>query len=209
MTYFCLRQRFPVHHLSYVIELVPLVVFAPLIPLHCTDLWEEGAGGAVPCRLLLPCSTGGLGASYCFCPSLGFLPTLGFGSWSGIVYFGKTNKRQDCQANQCLVSVSAPSLPAVACGGERMRPTCLEPAVWKVGTEELPGSLDMSYMLLLGAAGDCFGECVVPHPQRWHWEARFSSGTLVSCCPDVGLIFLLPPSGRECHFLNIESSLGL
>lgn len=70
-----------------------------------------------------------------------------------------------------------------------MRLSCLEPAVWEVGTEELPGSLDVSCVLPLGAAGDCLGECVVPRPQRWHWKARFSSGTLVPCCPDVGLIF--------------------
>lgn len=35
-----------------------------------------------------------------------------------------------------------------------MRLRCLKPAAWEVGTEELPGSLDMSYVLSLGEAGN-------------------------------------------------------
>ena len=81
------------------------------------------------------------------------------------------------------------SVSAIACCDERMRLSCLERVEWDVGTEELPGALDRSYVLPLGAAADCLGECGVPHPQKWHWRARFSSGTLVSCCPGVGLIF--------------------
>lgn len=119
-------------------------------------------------------------------------PHWGLGSCSGKVYLGKTNKSPSARPDS-VVSVSAPLLPAVGCCGE-----AVEPSVWEVGTENCQDLSTCPMCCDLVQLVTVLGNVCVPCPQRWHWKARFSSGTLGPCCFLQGVNV----NCLQCHFFE-------